>query len=188
MDALQVLVAKPDGSTAFEDVFMFSHQQAAGSSPFVALTTADNRTVAASPGHYLPVSKAGQGYAHATPVRAADIKAGDTVWTLAAAGMSPAAVTYVTRTTMPGLYNPHTASGTIIVDGVAAFTFTDTLPPSIVAHTLATAFPRLLFACFKAAGLQALLGPVNSVLLHLYHHQGMSGLVGGAAALIASKA
>ena len=35
---------------------------------------------------------------------------------------------------LEGLYNPHTVSGSIIVNGVAATAFTDVLPPSTAVY------------------------------------------------------
>lgn len=44
-----------------------------------------------------------------------------------------------------GLYNPHTPSGCIVVDDIAALAFTETLPASLGWHTLVSIPARALY-------------------------------------------
>ena len=44
-----------------------------------------------------------------------------------------------------GLFNPHTASGNIVVDKVLALTFTESLPASPTLHALVTAPAAALY-------------------------------------------
>lgn len=86
-------------------------------------------------------------------LRAEDVTEGDWVWVLqdnqaAASSLAPSQVVAKIREMGTGLHNPHTASGTIIVDGVAALTFTDTLPPLQWLHSLVTA-PAALAAALS---------------------------------------
>lgn len=167
---MQVLVAQPDGQVGAEIVSMFSHQQDAGFSPFVTLVMTNNDTVCVSPSHCLPASRtAHSSYAHAAPVRAAHIKAGDRVWTLTAAGMQPAEVTLATRTVMRGLYSPHVVGGALIVDGVAVFTSSEGLPHWGVNHILN--HPKQLV-------------PLGTMALLLYHRHVISSLACHAASCI----
>lgn len=78
------------------------------------------------------------------PVRAQGILVGDCLRQLTGS-IAPATQTCVvgkSESFQAGLYNPHTASGSIVVDGIAALIFTDTLPPSLVS----TPWSRCLLA------------------------------------------
>ena len=72
---------------------------------------------------------------------------GDSVWQVDAlgGGPQPTTVAEITRGLAVGLFNPHTLSGSIVVDDIAALTFTDTLPKSTWAHTWVTAPGALLY-------------------------------------------
>ena len=180
LPCVQVHVVTSDGRVAVEEVFMFSHQDATAYSHFISITTSYNVTISASDGHYLPVStRSSAALADAKPVRAADISPGNVVWSLPTqmGSVHPTVVTSVLHSELVGKYNPHTASGTIIVDNVAAYTFTETISPSLTTHSLVTAIARMLYSCFKAIGMEDVLVPVNTLLLHLYHNKGMSALL-----------
>ena len=159
------------GSASYEEVFMFSHRQPAAVSPFVTLTTVSGAKISASPGHYLWIyssSKTKTGPMQ--PARAQDIKIGDCLATLNTADQPAerSCVISKTMTMQKGLYNPHTASGSIVVDGIGALTFTDTLPPSPAVHRLVTAPGQLAYWLLKVAGGSGLADAVNNVLLSLY--------------------
>ena len=176
---MQVYVVKPGGQVAVETIFMFSHQAATAYNQFVSITTSTNDTISATAGHYLPVSKTSfSTFSDAKPVRAADVGIGDTLWRLTGTIMQPVRVKSVTHLGMTGLYNPHTPSGTIVVDNLAAFTFTDSILPSLTAHRLATFVPYAMYIVSEALGLQAFTSPFNSLLLHLYHDNALSALSG----------
>ena len=122
---------------------MFSHRNAKLQSEFLVLRTANNMSLTITPGHYLFVNR-GQDL-----MRAADAKLGDFVWTLpesqlgASSLLMPIKLVDIKPSMQRGLYNPHTFSGTIIVDQVAAATFTDTISPSFRAHHILT-LPAML--------------------------------------------
>ena len=67
-----------------------------------------------------------------------------------------------------GLYNPHTASGTIVIDDIVATTFTDTLPPSFIVHSIVTMPMRLLFLACKAMGATTQCDALNHLVLKAY--------------------
>ena len=54
-------------------------------------------------------------------------------------------VTKIIRGSTMGLFNPHTLSGSVVVNDIAALTFTDTLPKNTWVHTWATAPGALLY-------------------------------------------
>lgn len=110
----------------YSDVFMFTHHTALIRSTFVRVGVSSGESLALSPSHYIPVS--GQLKAARTVVL------GDTV-TLAD-GRS-AKVVSVRRENLWGLHNPQTLDGTIVVDGVLASTFTETILPSAAVALLA---------------------------------------------------
>ena len=147
---------------------MFSHHSATAVTRFVSLQLAKGRTISASPGHYIWAGKAGQVLEYAAPIRAEDIQVGH--WMIAAdtTGAERSLVKAKTLTIQKGLYSPHSASGSIIVDGVAALTFTDTLPPSIWIHTVVTMPARLAYMGFKAVGCVGPVAALNKVFLSAY--------------------
>ena len=185
---MQVSTVDRAGNIRFQEIFMFSHQAADVSSRFTVILT-ENASVSASDGHYLYASKpsaSAANFASATLVRASDLKPGHLLWsaTDAEGTVASAKVVATTQKVLRGLYNPHTASGTIVVNGFAAATFTDTLRPDVRIHTLVTAPALLLFRLFQAAGAHKALGFVNTVLLALYFNAAsvacvVCSLVGG---------
>lgn len=74
-------------------------------------------------------------------------------------------VTAISTDRQEGLYNPHTASGSIIVNGVAATAFTGVLPPSIAMHT-AVALPFRMMSALMPSRLIA--QAVNDAVLNTY--------------------
>lgn len=127
---------------------MFSHQERISAHPFILISTESTQPLHVSGGHYLWVTpKAGVA---PTLITAAAVKPGDTLWVRGTGsrvtrGLTPAAVTTIQKAQDVGLYNPHTASGSIIVNGIAASTFTDVLPASLVVHSLITYPARILY-------------------------------------------
>ncbi len=122
----------------YEEISMFSHRNAQQLSTFLVLRTANNMTLTLSPGHYLFVNGGSK------LLRAGDTRIGDLVWTLpesrpgASPLLAPTKVVDIQSSMQEGLYNPHTISGTIIVNQLAAATFTDTIPPSFLVHYMLT--------------------------------------------------
>ena len=113
--------------------------------PFLVLRTANNMSLTVSPGHYLFVNGGSD------LLRAADVKIGDLVWALPESQpgigsvLIPTKVVDIQSSMQQGLYNPHTISGTIIVNQLAAATFTETIPPSFLVHYMLTLPAVLLY-------------------------------------------
>lgn len=157
---------------AYEEVFMFSHRTPSAVSTFITLVTDSGNHVTTTPGHYVWVAMgvrksntwSGQ------PVRVEDIKVGDCLLKLddAVAQVSLACVVGKTEQLGTGLYNPHTVSGSIVVNGIVALTFTDTLPPSLLIHSIVTAPARLLYLALKAVRGAGLANTLNEVFLSAY--------------------
>lgn len=144
---LQVLVAEPYGKQAFETVFMFSHYSAERTA-HVTLTTRSNFSLSLTAGHYIWVTKAHE--TRPTVVRAGDVHIGDAAWISSTAiastnGFVTDRVAAIAIEEKDGLYNPHTPSGCIVVNGLAALTFTETIPPSRLVHYFVTMPARVLF-------------------------------------------
>ena len=144
---MQVLVANPHGKQAFETVFMFSHRSEERVS-HVTLTTHSNFSLSLTAGHYLWVTKARE--SHPSIVRAGDVDVGDAAWISSTAIASTNAfvtdrIAAVAIEEKHGLYNPHTPSGCIVVNGLAALTFTETIPSSCLLHSIVTMPARVLF-------------------------------------------
>lgn len=120
----RVMVLKADGSAAFEDVYFFDHQVDGGSNEFVRLALTDGRALELSSGHFVPV---GDSLAAARMTRARDVTAGATVLVMAAGGKAaePVLVDAVSIVHRAGLFAPVTSSGTVVVDGVVASTYSD---------------------------------------------------------------
>lgn len=113
-------------------VYAFSHADGreAVRHPFVRLATAAGVSLTASPGHYVYVL----GGMDRQLVPAAAVRVGDV---LPLATGNGSAVVEVSRVALPGLYNPHTLDGDIVVDGVVVSTWTVAVPPAVAAAALA---------------------------------------------------
>jgi hypothetical protein len=113
------------GRSQFDDVFLFTTEMEATTSKFVSLATAaTEKPLRLTSGHYL--------YVNGELAQASDVKVGDM---LTLANGNKAAVTEVSTAWAPGLYNPHTLNGDIVVDGVLTSTYTDAVNPTL-AHAL----------------------------------------------------
>ena len=116
---------------------MFSHQEATAGN-YLTLHTSNNHSISATKDHYLWAIKRGSAVIDIS--RARDLVVGDSLLVLneheAAnnSAMQPDVIVAVTCSQQIGLFNPHTMSGSIIVNQVAALTFTCTIPPSIALH------------------------------------------------------
>lgn len=107
----------------YSEVVMFTHSDAEFKGSFVELVTSTTK-LHLSHGHYI--------YANGNLIAAKDVKTGDLL-TLADGSVDP--VTSVKEAVNAGLFNPQTAHGDIVVDGVVASTYTTFIQPS-AAHTL----------------------------------------------------
>ena len=142
----------PDGSLGWAPVIGHIHRDAATPSPFLALHTAAGATLRLSPLHFLPVAPGDAactgGYASAVWVAAGAVAVGDGVWVVEDSASPPAPalrcspVTSITPFSERGLSHPITASLSILVDGVAAHTFS--LSPATYAPATHARAPWLL--------------------------------------------
>lgn len=127
------VIAVGDGE--YSEVFMFTHKLSDVQETFVQLSAAAGQRIRLTPGHFIPINGV------YTPAHAA--KVGDVVQLADGVTSSIVAVDTVVDT---GLYNPQTAHGDIIVNGVRASTYTTAVAPA-AAHALLSPL-RALFAKF----------------------------------------
>ena len=151
---------------------MFSHWDARTTSRHITLHTEAGAHVTATPGHYLWTAKHKtphdlllfESTASIKPLR--DVRVGDVLWLLGSQGdLRPDRVVERSESWEEGLYNPHTRAGSIVVDGVAALTFTEVIPASLTWHTIATSPGRALFACTPSLRFATM---VNKALLRAW--------------------
>lgn len=117
----------------FSTVLLFTHADPASRSEMVIIATRSAR-IAVSPGHYLPVN------GHLTAAR--DVRPGDSLQVYVYGNLKPLPVLSVIRSSMLGLYNPQTASGSILVRGrsggfVLASVYTDAVDPPMAHAAIA---------------------------------------------------
>lgn len=136
MDALRVGSLVSTGANGrVSPVYLFSHKVAGGFFRYVSLRTAVGNLVA-SHGHYVHTARG--------TLAAGDVRVGDA---LKRANGAFAPVLSVGEMNAPGLYNPHTLDGDIVVDGFAVSTYTTHVPPQAAQSLLAPSR-----AMFRAAG------------------------------------
>jgi hypothetical protein len=113
------------GVKEFSEVYFFSTQLEETTSKFVKIATEHGPALSLTSGHYL--------YVNGHEVRQADdVKVGDVV-ILANGTKSP--VVGISAEWGPGLYNPHTLHGDVVVDGILTSTYTAAVHPTL-AHAL----------------------------------------------------
>lgn len=118
-----------DADGTVETVLGFTHTDRHAKVRFVSLHT-DVGTLTATPGHYVQVAAS----SGVTMQKMADIKTGDRL--VHVSGTRPV-VRKVTRAVHKGVWNPHTKSGSIVVDGFVASCYTEAVKP-VAAHALLT--------------------------------------------------
>lgn len=123
LDRLQLGDKVRVGPSEFSEVYFFSTEMADTTSKFVKLAT-DSGAVTMTQGHYL--------YVNGALKVASDVQVGDNV---VLGNGTHVAVNEVTSVWAPGLYNPHTLHGDIVVDGIHTSTYTDAVHPTL-AHAL----------------------------------------------------
>lgn len=113
------------GNNQYDDVYLFTTKMEDTMSKFVVLSTkATEAPLKLTTGHYL--------YVNGKLATAGSVMKGDM---LTLANGNKAAVSEVSSEWAPGLYNPHTLNGDIVVDGVLTSTYTDSVDPTL-AHAL----------------------------------------------------
>jgi hypothetical protein len=123
MAELQVGDVVRVGANEFSEVYMFSHRYEDAVATFVTIAT-EKATLKITGDHYI--------YVNGKLAAAETVKVGDVV---VAADGSEATVTAVGSESATGLYNPHTMSGDIVVNGVKTSTYTSAVAPTL-AHVL----------------------------------------------------
>lgn len=112
-------------TSGFSDVILFTHRQRLSHNAFYRIHTA-NGSLTVSSGHYV--------YANGGKLLAAKIlKRTDS---LEMEGGLLTGITGIDRVSAFGLYNPQTTSGTIIVNGFAASTYTTAIEPKLAHFVL----------------------------------------------------
>lgn len=117
MENLQVGHRVQVGINAYSDVVMFTHALRDTKHSFVQLTTDSGKTMRATEGHYI--------YADGKLARMGDVVLGNVLET--SSGTTEKVVRILLQQAR-GLYNPQTAHGDIVVDGIRASTYTETIP------------------------------------------------------------
>jgi len=138
MEYLEVGHKVQVGVNQFSPVVMFTHALPQVKHSFVHLTTTSGKTVRATEGHYI--------YADGKLTRMGDVIIGNVLETSAGENEKVAAIT---RRAGRGLFNPQTAHGDIVVDGIRASTYTQTIPNKAAHAMLAP-----VRAAFEWAGMQ----------------------------------
>ena len=159
-------------------MFMFSHRDFEAMASFISLTTARGASIATTPGHYIWAADAAVDSNHTIQTRAwvlrraGDVSVGSCLLSAHAATRGDMCDQVVARSVKfsKGLYNPHTISGSIVVDGIAAATFSDVLPASLGAHAAVTTPFRWLYkACMASDSIRAC-DALNSLVLWPLSH------------------
>lgn len=163
----QVLTLTTSGKLEFQEVFMFTHKSSE-MAQHLTIQTNNGHNISLTPDHYILVSKAAMGpvgIGASKVIPAAGVRVGDKLITVSNAGLEWSMVQSISHVFERGLYNPHTPSGTILVNNVAALTFPNSLPPYIAAHTMATFPAKVLYNCIPHKGLAMV---INEMLLSGY--------------------
>jgi Hint module len=120
MRELRVGDSVRSSATAFTKVLLFTHADDAIETEFVNIHwDLESSPISLSPNHYI--------HCNGKLVVASAVQVGDTIISGVDGGRS-LTVTGVDRKRMVGLYNPQTASGNIVVNGIVASTFTTAVP------------------------------------------------------------
>jgi len=113
------------GGGKFSDIFAFTHRDPQSPQRFIRLTTEANRSLTLAPGHMLPQIEGTLKPASEVSIDS-QVHSADGTWSRVTSHLS---------TVDRGLYNPHTLSGQIAVDGIVASCYTTAIPPRL-AHVL----------------------------------------------------
>jgi len=119
MSALKIGDSVRVGPSEFSEIYLFGHRDAGVKANFFKISTSTGKAIRLTGGHYL--------YVNGQLQTARAVKLGDMV--------SSGRVTAIDQVWADGLYNPHTMTGDIVVDGVLTSTYTESVAPS-VAHGL----------------------------------------------------
>ena len=148
----QVLAATSTGKLAYETIFAFTDSNKDVRGQFVSLVVqadAITRALQLTPKHFVTAQHTTSNhtprFSASSIISAADLQIGDTVWIALdtqSSHVSPAVIVSVTASVENGWYAPRVPSGTIVVNGVVAATFTTALPNRLI-WQVAMAFLRI---------------------------------------------
>ena len=147
---------------------MFSHQSTKEPAAYLRFELASGEAISATAGHYLWASRQqsdGVFFEHAAKIyRAKALHIGDFLWTFQPDNGTfvRSQVAEIRHVYATGLINPHTYSGTIVVDNVAALTFTESLLPALSCHKILT---MPVWLIYKLMGANSLYVRANSFVL-----------------------
>lgn len=147
MDELRIGDCVADGSSTCSPVFFFSHRHRDAVSSFVTLRTLQNSSLTLSAGHYVYTAKGMK--------TASLLRVGDELLVSEGLGV----VAKMEWEWQQGLFNPHTLSGQIVVDGIVASVYTDAVQPCL-AHSLLTPVRAIFRAGRWSEKLPEILGKV----------------------------
>lgn len=155
----RVQVVRADGSIAYEDVYLMTHKDTSKVSPYLRIMLSTGKTLTLSPRHFVPTVQGNDASWDARVLLGAnEIKSGDTIWYQDATGaMALAVVSQVARMAGVGAFNPLTASGTIVVDGVVASAHSDWFLEGIVSADAQGKVYQAIMAPVR--GIYSVIGP-----------------------------
>ena len=137
-----VLAATANGQLAFQRIFAFNHINGKVQGRFINLVVQAegfSSTLQLTPNHYIVAERAAAGsklaFSAGNILSAAQVHVGDIVWIVQdnrSSHVSVAQVVRISMTNEKGLYSPQVSSGTVVVDGVVAATFTTAMHTRLV--------------------------------------------------------
>lgn len=137
----RVVVGKDLNGKHFSTVFAFTHSSRRARSVFVKISTASNRTIWLSEGHYI--------YVNNIAVRAGKVAVGDLLHDVDVGLTKVKSVDLVKGN---GLYSPQTYHGNVVVNGIVATTYTEAVGEMLSGHALLAPL-RMLQRCVFPLGL-----------------------------------
>lgn len=134
MEDLKVGDRVRDASGGYSAVYMFSHRLSSTRTEFVRVHTTSGHALTISPGHYVHTSMG--------LVQASGLRIGDDVITT----NGVVRVCRKERHWDVGLFNPHTMSGSIVVNDIVSSVYTRAVEPT-VAHSLLAPVRAVFWLC-----------------------------------------
>ena len=108
----------------FSEVYLFTHALATAEATFIRLTLESGLQLELTPCHYL--------YVNGSILPAEEVQRGDTLETVNSPTDQVVNIAWVAA---QGLFNPHTLTGDIVVNGVRTSTYTKAMPVKL-AHAI----------------------------------------------------
>jgi Hint module len=116
----KALSMRPDGSTFFDEIYMFGHKEKSTMASFIRLETDGGFTLRLTPDHHVHVQQADLATWMAVPASKSQV--GDLVQVFQGDSKETMIQRIVSKSIVMdrGLFNPYTLGGSLIVDGVLA--------------------------------------------------------------------